>query len=72
MCCLKFNVSKLIVMFVDDFPGLVVLWKACYEKMDKLKDELVIQHYIINIIKYQRQHKKNACQVLNAINLLFF
>ena len=44
-----------MVMFVDDFPGLVALLQACYEKMDKLKDELVIQHYIR---KYQRQHKK--------------
>ena len=39
-------------MFVDDFPGLVLLWKACYEKMDKLKDELVIQHYNYN--KYNK------------------
>ena len=58
-----------IVMFVDDFPRQVALWQACYENMDKLKDELVIQRYIS---KYQRQHKKNACQVLNAIKLLLF
>lgn len=43
-----------ILMFVDDFPGLVALWHACYENMDKLKDELVIQHYVN---KYWRQHK---------------
>ena len=43
-----------IIMFVDDFPGLVALWHACCENMDKLKDELVIQHYVS---KYRRQHK---------------
>lgn len=64
--------SKLIVMFVDDFPGLVVLWKACYEKMDKLKDELVIQHYIMNIIKYQRQHKKKCLSGFRCYQFIIF
>ena len=43
-----------MVMFVDDCPELVALRHACYENMDKLKDELVIQHYISN---YRMRHK---------------
>lgn len=41
-----------IVMFVDDFHWLVALWQACYEEMDKVKHELVIQQYVS---KYRRQ-----------------